>query len=73
MYNKQYFMDEFHLLLECRMYDEFRYSLIKPYYVRRKSMQKAVELLQSTNKNILKHLAVYIFKSFEKRNEILLS
>ena len=36
-------------------------------------MQKAVELLQSTNKNILKNLAVYIFKSFEKRNEILLS
>ena len=50
------------------MYDEFRYSLIKPYYVRRKSMQKAVELLQPTNKNILKNLAVYIFKSFCRLN-----
>ena len=57
--------DEFHFLLECRMYDEFRYSFIKPYYARRKSIQKTVELLQSTNKNMLKNLAVYIFKGFE--------
>ena len=46
--------DEFHLLLECRMYDEFRYSLIKPYYVRRKSMQKAVELLSPLIRTSLK-------------------
>ena len=55
------------------MNDEFRYSFIKPYYARRKSMQKTVESLQSTNKNMLKNLAVHIFKGFEKRNEIVSS
>lgn len=65
--------DEYHFLLECSSYDELRHILIKPYYFRRKNMQKAVELLQTTNKNTLRNLAVYIFKCFIKRNETLLT
>ena len=36
-------------------------------------MAKAVELLRSTNKSILNNLAIYIYKSFQIRNEVMLN
>ena len=64
--------DEHHFLLECSLFTDERNKYIKPYYVKRTSMFKTVQLLGSDNKNEIKKLAVYIFKCFEKRNEALL-
>ena len=64
--------DEHHFLLECSLFTDERKKYIKPYYVKRTSMFKTVQLWGSDNKNEIKKLAVYIFKYFEKRNEALL-
>ena len=46
--------DEYHLLFECSLYNDERVAYLKPYYLRNKSMFKAVELMQENNSNILK-------------------
>ena len=68
-----YLEDEYHLLFECSLYNNERVGFLKPYYLRRKSMFKAVELMQSSNAKVLKNLAVYIYKCFEIRNAALLN
>ena len=68
-----YLEDEYHLLFECSLYNNERVSFLKPYYLRRKSMFKAVELMQSSNAKVLKNLAVYIYKCFEIRNAVFLN
>ena len=50
---------------------ELRQEYIKRYFWKRPNIPKFIELLQSENKNIIKHLSVYIYKSFEKRTEFL--
>ena len=62
--------DEFHFIFECTLYNDERQFLIKPYYRRRYSMFKLIELFQSSNKNILSKLGNYIYKCFEKRTEV---
>ena len=62
--------DEFHFIFECTLYNDERQFLIKPYYRRRNSMFKLIELFQSSNKNILSKLGNYIYKCFEKRTEV---
>ena len=37
------------------------------------NMAKAVELLRSTNKSVLNNLAIFIYKSFQIRNEVMLN
>ena len=68
-----YLEDEYHLLFECSLYNNERVGFLKPYYRRRKSTFKAVELMQSSNAKVLKNLAVYIYKCFEIRNAVLLN
>ena len=63
--------DEFHFLLECSLYQDLRQIYIKRYFWTRPNVPKFVELLQSDNKNIIKNLSVYIYKSFERRTELL--
>ena len=63
--------DEFHFVLECSLYQELRQQYIKRYFWIRPNIPKFIELLQSENKNIIKNLSVYIYKSFEKRTEFL--
>ena len=59
-------------MLSLPFFTDERKKYIKPYYIKRTSMYKTVQLLGSNNKNEIKKLAVYIFKCFEKRNEALL-
>ena len=61
--------DEFHFIFECSEYIEFRQSLIKPFYWRRPSMFKMIQLLQTENKKDMQKLAAFIFKSFNARTE----
>ena len=65
--------DEYHFLLERATYASERNSHIKPYLRRRPNMAKAVELLRLTNKSVLSNLAIFIYKSFQIRNEVMLN
>ena len=62
--------DEFHFILVCPMYTSFRHY-IPYYYKNRPSMFKFIELLNKSNELIVRWLALYCFKPFEKRNIIL--
>jgi hypothetical protein len=64
--------DEFHFLFECQMYSEYRKKYIKPYYWRNPNIPKFISLLNSSNKQEIKNLAVYVYKSVQLRNETLL-
>ena len=64
--------DEFHFIFECSLYDDERCLFIKPYFRRRYSMFKLIELFQSSNKGTLNKLGNYIHKCFEKRTELFL-
>jgi hypothetical protein len=63
--------DEYHFIIECKLYQELRKKYIKPYYYRYPSMFKAIQLFQSENESELRKLAVFVFKAFEKRKEIM--
>ena len=60
--------DEFHFIIECKLYEDLREEYIKRYFWARPNIQKFIELLQSENKKTIKNLSIYIFK---KRNEFL--
>ena len=62
--------DEFRFILVCPMYTSFRHYIPK-YYSNRPSMFKFIELLNNNNELIVRRLALYCFKAFEKRNIIL--
>ena len=54
--------DEFHFMFECTLYNYDKHFLIKPYYRRRYSMFKLIELFPSSNKTILTKLGISIYK-----------
>ena len=58
--------DKFHFILVCPMYTSFRHYIPK-YYTNRPSMFKFIELLNNNNELIVRRLALYCFKAFEKR------
>ena len=59
--------DEFHFILVSPMYTSFRHYIPK-YYTNRPSMFKFIYLLNNNNELIVKRLALYCFKAFEKNN-----
>ena len=61
--------DEFHFIFECPLYHDIRELHIKKYYWNRPNIPKFVELLNSSNTTVIKNLAMFVFKSFKKRNE----
>ena len=61
--------DEFHFLLECSLYMDLRKKYIKHYYWRRPSIPKFKELLQLENPSLVKQLATFVYKGFQRRNE----
>ena len=63
--------DEFHFVIDCKLYQDLRQECIKMYIWARPNIPKFIELLQSENKKTIKNLSLYIFKSFKKRNEFL--
>lgn len=68
--NKRDLEDEYHFILICPAYNEIRNKYIKQYYVKRPSMFKFIELLQSNNVNILKNLARFTLQAFEIRTSL---
>ena len=58
--------DKFHFILVCPMYSSFRHYIPK-YYTNRPSIFKFIELLNNNNELIVRWLALYCFKTFEKQ------
>ena len=52
---------------------DLRKSFVSPYYWKRASMFKFLELINTTNRNKLRKLGVFIYKALELRNEIVYS
>ena len=51
--------DEFHITLCCVKFKSLREKYIKPYYYRRPSMQKFVELMNTDNRRELHRLMIF--------------
>ena len=63
--------DEFHFILECRLYTKLHTKYIKKYYQKRPNIPKFIELFNTENENEIRNLSMYIFKAFNIRNTIL--
>jgi hypothetical protein len=63
--------DEFHFIFVCNCYSNIRSLYIKPFYYRRPSMHKLIELLSTTRKPVLVNLCKYIHFATKHRNELL--
>jgi hypothetical protein len=63
--------DEFHFVCECVSYNDLRKKYIKPYYWIRPNFEKFINLMKSENTNEVNSLAVFIYKAFERRTQIM--
>ena len=57
--------DEFHITLYCAKFDSLIEKYIKPYYYRRPSMLKFIELMSTENKRDLYRLMVFLKLTFK--------
>lgn len=63
--------DEYHFVIECPVYIDLRKQYIPQYYWRRPSMFKFVELVNSTNRNCIRKLCVFVFHAFKLCTDLL--
>ena len=63
--------DEYHFVIECILYQDLRKQYISPYFWKRPSMFKFVNLINTTNKKCMRKLSVFIYQTFKQRTEIL--
>jgi hypothetical protein len=63
--------DEFHFILECPVYNNIRRQYIPHWYRTRPNMIKFIDLLSSSDVQILYRLAKYLIKAFEERKTLL--
>lgn len=63
--------DEFHFVLQCRMYSQLRTQYIPICYWRSPNMCKFIELMNTENQLLIRKLSIYISKAFVMRSDIL--
>ena len=63
--------DEYHFVLKCKDFFELRKLHIRKYFWRQPSFFKFLQLLKSENNNDVRNLAIYIYKAFDIRNNII--
>ena len=56
--------DEYHFVIICPLYSHLRVSYIRPYYYKKPSVYKFVQLMQSDNLSILRNLGKYLQVAF---------
>lgn len=61
--------DEYHVVLECPLYDDLRKQLIPRQFRVRPSMFKLISLFNCTNDKTLKALAKFVYLAFKLRTE----
>ena len=62
--------DEFHFVLECKLFTDIKNRYILIFYRNHPSMYELITLINIENKNIIWNLGVFIQKAFELRNSI---
>ena len=67
--NLQKVEDEYHFLLECPCFYEFRILYIPRYYYHNHSSIKFVNLLCTENKTILRNICIYLEKALKMRDD----
>ena len=60
--------DEYHFILVCPVYANFRRKYIKEYYYKRPSMFKLVQLFNTENYITMSNLGKFIFNSMKLRS-----
>ena len=63
--------DEFHVICECPHYETCRKLYIKPYNVRKPSMTKVIQLLNTDNTIEMQKLAIFIKRVYIMYKEVL--
>ena len=63
------FEDEFHFVLECKLYADIRRNYISDFYWKRPNVIKFTELMKSENNNIIYKLSVFVYKAMKLRNQ----
>ena len=56
--------DEYHFVIECKLYSDLRIKYVPKYHWKRLSMNKFVELLNFNNVNHLRKLGIFIYHAF---------
>ena len=72
MYNIPDIQDEYHVTLCCVYFKELRRKYIKPYYYKRPSMNKFVELMKTRNKREIHRIMLFAKFAFKKYLDTLL-
>ena len=62
--------DEFHFVLECKLFTDIRNRYIPIFSRKHPSVYTLMTLINNENKNIIRNLAVFIQEAFELRNSI---
>ena len=62
--------DEYNFVIECVLYIDLSKRYISPYFWKRSSMYKFVDLINSTNVNCMRILSAYIYHAFKYRTEL---
>ena len=52
--------DEYHFVMKCTLYRDFRHIYINEYFIVNPSIDKFVALLSSTNKNVIQQLGRFV-------------
>ena len=64
--------DEFHFLLSCDMYSELRKTSLLCFAQRKVNFDLFIELMSTTDVQIVRQLAVFVYKGFVLRKNRLL-
>ena len=59
--------DEYHFVIICPLYSHLRVSYIRPYYYKKHSVYKFIQLMQSDNLIILRNLGKFLQEAFSLR------
>jgi hypothetical protein len=62
--------DEYHFIIKCPFFDALRKEYIKPFYYRRPSVAKFIELMRTKNKTEIKNLARFVLRAFHLRSNM---
>ena len=63
--------DEFHFILKCPIYNEYRQKFVKRYYRTRPSVFKLTQLLSTNNIKELNNLGKYLYFAYNKRSSLI--
>ena len=62
--------DEYHFVIECKLYNNLRNQYLKQYFWKHPSNFKFTQLISDNNAETTKNLSMFIYKAFEIRRRI---